>query len=144
MNKTKAEILQEEVGLAISRAMYPTLKYDSRKTQNSQAFKIWKIFGRFGAIRGGNFVEGKHRNTHFAFSNLYYNYANYNGNRIYYGFTDGKVYVVIDEMTPFRVGVDLPLQTDQIFYNFIHPIEMVKEIIDTLNLNTRIWDKEED
>jgi hypothetical protein len=64
------------------------------------------------------------------------------GNRIYYAFSVGKVYMVIDGIVPFRVGVDLPLQTDQIFYNFIYPIELVKEIIDILNLNTRIWTKE--
>ncbi|MCB0633385.1 MAG: DUF3137 domain-containing protein [Lewinella sp.] len=66
------------------------------------------------------------------------------GNRIYYGFVEGKLYMIVDEVVPFRVGTDLPLQTDRIFYNFIYPVEMVKEIIDTLNLNTRIWSKGED
>lgn len=61
------------------------------------------------------------------------------GNRISYGFVESKVCVMVDEVFSFRVGVDIPLHTDNIFYNFIYPVEMVKEIIDTLNLNTRIW-----
>jgi len=42
---------------------------------------------------------------------------------------------------PFESTLDAPILPDGTFYHFYKTIDLVTDIIDTLELNTRIWAK---
>ncbi|MEZ4989268.1 MAG: DUF3137 domain-containing protein [Saprospiraceae bacterium] len=65
-------------------------------------------------------------------------------NNLSFSFTHGKVCIAIKDVRPFETSLHMPVTPDLLFNQFGRPIEAVTEIIDILNLNTRIWTKGED
>ncbi len=59
-----------------------------------------------------------------------------------FSFANGKVCVVISGLPDYRNSLDTRIIPDGAFYHFYRPVEMAIEVIDTMNLNTRIWSKE--
>lgn len=63
------------------------------------------------------------------------------GEAFSFSFTHGTVFVAIDKVPPFESTLDAPILPDGTFYHFYKTIDLVTDIIDTLELNTRIWSK---
>lgn len=63
------------------------------------------------------------------------------GEAFSFSFTHGTVFVAIDKVPPFESALDAPILPDGTFYHFYKTIDLVTDIIDTLELNTRIWSK---
>lgn len=64
------------------------------------------------------------------------------GNHLTYCFTDGKVCIAIKHATSFQFKLHQRIHVEGMLQNFSQPIEIVQHVIDTLQLNTRIWGKE--
>ncbi len=59
-----------------------------------------------------------------------------------YSFASGKVCVVISGLPDYRNQLDTQIIPDGAFYHFYRPVELAIDVIETMNLNTRIWSKE--
>ncbi|MEZ4989267.1 MAG: DUF3137 domain-containing protein [Saprospiraceae bacterium] len=61
--------------------------------------------------------------------------------RLSFSFTQGVVCIAIADLPAFEAFLNSPISAEDLLDDFNRPIDMVKDIIDTLRLNTRIWGK---
>ncbi|GJM34795.1 MAG: hypothetical protein DHS20C18_37960 [Saprospiraceae bacterium] len=59
-----------------------------------------------------------------------------------FSFTGGKVCVAISGLPDYRNKLKDRVTPDGAYQNFYRPIEIAIDVIETMNLNTRIWSKE--
>lgn len=65
-------------------------------------------------------------------------------NNLSFSFTNGKVCIAIKNVLPFETSLVSHIKAEQLLLYFNQPVDLVKEVIDVMNLNTRIWTKDPD
>lgn len=98
------------------------------------------IFEKAFAVYGSDQVEARYILTPHMMSNMI-NLKEKYGNRLSFSFMQGTVFVAIDSVRPFESDLNAPILPDGTFYHFYKSIDLVTDVIDTLQLNTRIWSK---
>ena len=92
------------------------------------------------AVYSSDQVESRYILTPNMMSNML-RLKNKYGEAFSFSFTHGTVFVAIDKVSPFESALDAPILPDGTFYHFYKTIDLVTDIIDTLQLHTRIWSK---
>ncbi|MEZ5039953.1 MAG: DUF3137 domain-containing protein [Saprospiraceae bacterium] len=98
------------------------------------------VFEEAFAVYASDQVEARYILTPSMMNNLLTLHKKY-GENLSFFFTDGKVCIAIKNIESFEQDLSFPIFPDGTFHHFFQPIEIVTEIIDILNLNTRIWAK---
>lgn len=97
-------------------------------------------FEKAFAVYGADQVEARYILTPNMMSNMLSLKTKY-GDHFSFSFTQGTVFVAIENVNPFESSLSAPILPDGTFYHFYKAIDLVTEVIDTLQLNTRIWSK---
>ena len=63
------------------------------------------------------------------------------GDHFSFSFTQGTIFIAIENVDPFESSLSAPILPDGTFHHFYRAIDLVTDVIDTLQLNTRIWSK---
>lgn len=98
------------------------------------------IFEKAYAVYGSDQVEARYILTPNMMSNMLSLKEKY-GDYFSFSFMQGTIFVAIDSVIPFESTLDAPIFPDGTFYHFYKAIDLVTDVIDTLQLNTRIWAK---
>jgi len=64
------------------------------------------------------------------------------GEEIFFSFVDGKIAVAINHVYLYQNNIESRIHLEASVDQFLKPIEITKDVIDTLQLNTRIWSRE--
>ncbi len=100
------------------------------------------IFEKEFVTYGSDQIEARYVLTPNMMTNLLKLRARF-GENISFSFTNDKVAVAIKHVSssPFT-NIDAPINPEAALWHFHQPIQLAKEVIDTLQLNTRIWARE--
>lgn len=98
------------------------------------------IFEKFFAVYGRDQIESRYILTPQMMQNLIQLRRKY-GEYISFSFVDGKVAVAIDHVYLYQTNIESPIHLEAAVDQFLRPVEIVRDVIDTLQLNTRIWTK---
>ena len=99
------------------------------------------IFEQLFAVYGDDQITSRYILTPSMMQNLITLRYKY-GEQVAFSFVDGKVAVAIDHVYLYKTYIESPIHLEAAVDQFLRPIEMVRDVIQTLQLNTRIWTKE--
>ncbi len=99
------------------------------------------VFEKLFAVYGDDQVTSRYILTMSMMQNLIKLRQKY-GEHLAVSFMDGKVAVAIDHVYLYKTNIESSIHLDAAVDQFLRPIAMVQDIIDTLQLNTRIWTKQ--
>ncbi len=97
-------------------------------------------FEKAFAVYSSDQVEARYILTLNMMSNMLSLKEKY-GDHFSFSFMKGTVFVAIENVNPFESNLSAPILPDGTFYHFYKAIDLVTDVIDTLQLNTRIWSK---
>lgn len=98
------------------------------------------IFEQLFAVYGDDQIASRYILTPSMMENLITLRDKY-GEQVAFSFIDGKVAVAIDHVYLYKTYIESPIHLQAAVDQFLRPIEMVQDVIQTLQLNTRIWTK---
>ena len=99
------------------------------------------IFERFFAVYGDSQITSRYILTLQMMQSLIQLRQRY-GEEIFFSFVEGKIAVAINHVYLYQNNIESPIHLEASLDQFLKPVEIVKDVIDTLQLNTRIWGKE--
>lgn len=99
------------------------------------------IFEKFFAVYSTDQVEARYILTPHMMSNMLLLKEKY-GHHFSFSFMQGTLLIAIDNVSPFESSLNVPILPDGTFYHFNKAIDLVTDVIDILQLNTRIWSKQ--
>ena len=98
------------------------------------------VFEQLFAVYGDDQITSRYILTTSMMENLITLRYKY-GEEIAFSFIDGKVAVAIDHVYLYKTYIESPIHLEAAVDQFLRPMEMVRDVIETLQLNTRIWNK---
>lgn len=98
------------------------------------------VFEKAFAVYGSDQVEARYILTPNMMSNMTGLRDKY-GDRLSFSFMQGTVFVAIEYERSFESDLKAPILPEGTFYHFYKSIDLVTDVIDHLQLNTRIWSK---
>lgn len=100
------------------------------------------IFEKEFVTYGSDQIEARYVLTPNMMTNLLKLRARF-GENISFSFTNDKVAVAIKHVSSSQfTNIDAPINPEAALWHFHQPIQLATEVIDTLQLNTRIWARE--
>lgn len=99
------------------------------------------MFEKFFAVYGDNQITSRYILTPQMMQKLIQLRQRY-GEEIFFSFVEGRVAVAINHVYLYQNNIESPIHLAASVDQFIKPVEIAKDVIDTLQLNTRIWSKE--
>ncbi len=99
------------------------------------------IFEKYFSVYTSDQVEARYVLTPTMMEALVKLKKKYN-HKFSFSFTAGKVCVAISGIPDYFNRLDSVIVPDGALYHFYRPVEIAIDVIETMNLNTRIWSKE--
>ncbi len=100
------------------------------------------VFEKHFAVYSTDQIEARYVLTPVMMEGLVQLKERYDHYEFSFSFTGGKVCVVISGLPDYRSKLDRVITPDGALDHFYRPVEMAIDVIETMNLNTRIWAKE--